>query len=304
MKIPACIAIFFNLLQFLHSQVVDWNSTYTKGNGNPLYQDSCSQGFIQSPIDVTNSNSYYNFSIAIVYENYSSVPAMSSSNMYINVTDPGSGVNMGNLLFERYGYLAQFNLADIRVKIPAEHTINGVRGSMEIQLIHRKVIGQYFTQNQNLQIPDANINLGISLIYSETVSNTGDNGFAKDLITAFSTKSTNLPLSKYLLTLGKKFFLYEGAETNYPCDENFNWIIFNDIINIDTNSLNIIKNAYIAKYNSGSNVKSVSPLGGRPVYRNFKLGADDTKVYVYPVNSASAVKIGFIMMLAFCLFLI
>ena len=59
---------------------------------------------------------------------------------------------------------------------------------MEIQLIHKKVLGQIYPANQNIRIPDANMYLGISLIYSTNTSsiNNSDNGFAQNFISAFT----------------------------------------------------------------------------------------------------------------------
>lgn len=303
MKHSLSFMTLFITLQSMFSQLVDWNSTFTKSQSDPLYQDSCSSGFLQSPIDFTSSNSFYTNSITIVFENYSTVPSMRMSDKYINVTAT-QNINMGNIIFERNGYLSQYTLADIRIKSPSEHSFNGVRYSMEIQLVHRKILGQYFSQNQNLGLPDANSNLVVSILYSESTAAFTDNGFAKDLISAYSAGTQNLQLSKYRITIAKKFYLYEGAETNYPCDENFNWIVFSDVYNIDGTSLNTVKNLYSSKFTGGSNVKTIAPLAGRPIYRNFKLGSDDNKVYVYPINSSSVVTLGFAMMVLFCLLLI
>ena len=286
-----CVTLIFILcLTKIYSQV-NWINQFTSPQGNPLYQGTCNNGFIQSPIDVNNQNSYYNFSIGFVYENYSSITTgLTMSDMYINVSN-NTGLNIGNIILERYGYLSMYNLTDVRIKSPSEHTVNGVKGDMEIQLIHKKNIGQYFTQNQNVPLPDANTYLGISLIYTNSQSNNTDNGFAKDLINAYKSGGKNLNLHSYQLTFGKKFYLYEGSETNYPCDENFNWIVIADIFYIDQSSLSVVTSKYNEKFIGGTNVKSLAPLGYRPIYRNFKLDSNDNKVYVYPINSSTVSQV-------------
>ncbi len=282
--------IFLITFMKVYSQV-NWINQFTSPQGDALYQGTCNNGFIQSPIDVNNQNSYYNFSVGIVYENYSSIlTGLTKSDKYINLNST-AGLNLGNILFERYGYLSMYNLTDVRIKVPSEHSINGVKGAMEIQLIHKKNIGQYFTQNQNVPLPDANTYLGISLVYTTSNSNYTDNGFAKDLINAYNLGVKNINLHSYQITFGRKFYLYEGSETNYPCDENFNWVVFADMINIDTTSLSVVTNQYNQSFVGGSNVKSLGSLGARPIYRNFKLGSNDNKVFVYPINSSTVTKV-------------
>lgn len=286
--------IFNFMLKSIFSQI-NWSNTYTVAVGNPLYQDSCASGFIQSPINLNLTSSYYTNVMSIVYENYttntSAVPTM--SNKYINFTD--SAMNYGSILFERAGYISLYNLTDIRIKIPSEHSIAGVKGVMEIQLIHKKVIGQFYQPNQNVMLPDANTVLGISIIYTDQPANFSDNGFAKDLIASYQSGNVTLGLNlnKYQITLGKKFYLYEGAETSYPCDENLNWIVMSDFYSVDS-SYTAIKSKYANAFTGNSNTKTIAPLMNRPIFRNFKVNNTDTAVYIYPINSSDGLKFSLI----------
>jgi len=299
------IFILFFAISSINSQKNWINNFTTNSTPNNLYQNTCQKGSLQSPVDLALNSSYYNSSLTIVSENYKNITPsqIRTSDMYINLTIPS---DLGSIVLERYGYLNLYSLTDIRIKYPSEHSINGIKGSMEIQLIHKKVLGQIYPANQNIRIPDANMYLGISLIYSTNTSsiNNSDNGFAQNFISAFKNiSSPNVALNTYNITLGKRFFLYEGSDTNYPCDENFNWIVFSDFFNIDSNSLSTVLTTYMPLFIGPSNIKLNANLDYRPIFRNFKMQSNDTQVYVYPINSSSRMRVELILISIILLFL-
>ena len=172
--------------------------------------------------------------------------------------DPNSIIKFKNKFYE---------LSKISFHIPSMHTVNGENYDMEAILYHCN----------NTSSCESGVAISVFLQKGH------EHGSCENFISQFinqapaeeSPKEKDIKVdSKWsaeaLIPKDKSFYYYEGSLPHPPCDETWQWIIFEQPVNIGKTNYETFK------YNINSNVRPVRPLKNRVVYYNSSYIADST----------------------------
>lgn len=150
-------------------------------------------------------------------------------------------------IFEGYKYA----LKQIHFHEEAEHTIDGIRYPIEIHLVH------YSDEAQDYLVlgilgKAGNDSAPIALLESYLPIKEGE---IKIIDTPFD-------LTKLLPIQSESFMHYKGSLTTPPCSETVNWIVFNNIIEMSMEQVDLLKNLMPIH-----NYRTTQPLNGRSIYQ-------------------------------------
>jgi len=186
--------------------------------------DLCSSGKQQSPIDVITDKTEcvrhgeagaQKFRIDLHYQ-----PTVN-----LSVSNSGNAINVaGNLGFATVGGCnpcngQEFDVTNVALRQPAEHTINGRRYLAELQITHQKKGGseQIISSVFFYQQPDGGFH----------------NGFLEqldffNLPAATQSKALlgSVDLNKLYEAFRGEFYSYAGSTTSSPCSENVTWVLY------------------------------------------------------------------------------
>ena len=116
-----------------------------------------------------------------------------------------------------------YTLSELQIHSPSEHTIEGQRYDMEIQLIHA---------------PPAHSSIGVNTTILSLLLEEGEHNPMLDAI--INGTSINF----YTMIPGANittYFMYYGSMTSPPCTEAVNWVIDGDIFTADAQQLEYFK---------------------------------------------------------------
>lgn len=268
---------------------------YTDSNLNNW---ACSSGLRQSPIEFNLTNSTYSEMIGIISDEYqpiiNAVVQMTSNNL-IEVVSLGAQDSWGYALIQYSGYVMKFDLKQIVVHSPPEHTVDYISSEIEIQLIHQKDLDYTNDINKYQAKPDISEFLVISIPYAKNAATPADGNLIEILNTAYSEtlnqrNSVNIPLDTLNLVRGKRFFFYQGSQTFYPCNESHLHLLISDITSVSPSTLNKFKSIFQQKFLNSLNTKKTTGLGARAVIRNFFVSQDEAAKYEDPITLAENTK--------------
>jgi len=221
----------------------EWS--YSGENGPGGWADLAPEWFIaregkrQSPIDITEARlTGALFPIVLEYES-SGVNLTNTGHGIEQTYFPGSHVNIGNQKFE----LKTFDFHS-----PSEHTIQGQKYPLEMQLVHEGPIGQL---------------LIISVLFEEGPSNAFLSTLWPHLPTSPKTtteKADALINAAQALPLDKSYYFYEGSLSQPPCTEGVQWYILRQPAKLSADQLSAFTKLY------SGNVRPVQPLNERRVW--------------------------------------
>ena len=242
---------------------------------------SCSAGRRQSPITLRADNSTQSDQYNLVNDNYKSFDnvILTFNDNLLEITDRSNYIagsnNKGFVTFSYDGYMYKFDLEKIVVHVPSEHQVEGYRTDIEVEYIHKKDLNYVSTVNFNRKLPDVSEYLVVSTLYAVNGTNS-DNDFLENLKNYFySTGITNnyLGMNLDLLSSGimraKRSFFYKGSDTQYPCNESHFRIVIADIFKVPQTTVDFYSATYKSKYLGETFAKTIAPLNGRDIYRNF-----------------------------------
>ena len=273
------------LIFFASSAITQNISNYERLNLNNW---ACNDGRRQSPIDLNEKSSNFTLNYSIIYENYKSFEdvVLTFQNPLLEISDKVNLLNnskdKGYVVLTLNGFLHKYDLEKIVINTPSEHFLNGIEADLEMSFIHRKDIDYETEVNSFKKNTDINQYLIISFLYSVNGTNS-DTGFidnVRNYYNALGVTENTVGMKFDVFNSGlikdKRFYLYSGSETVAPCSETHLHYVVADVYKISQESVNFYKNRYQFKYNnldenqiSPNFRKSISPLNGRPVYRNF-----------------------------------
>lgn len=268
------VFIILTIIAFISCQI----------NYKQLYHSSsaCLNGRLQSPINLTETDSNFNSTINILYDTYNALKNVQlrfdERTLFIN--NENIEESLGYVTFSRNGALKKYALKRIEFIYPGEHKINNVASDLEIKFIHEQVIFFETDVNQFRKLVDSNTNLIISIMY-RTNSLISDNGFLSELLaTANGNHKTELDIDSYGLIRDRQFYFYEGSFSYNPCNENVNHIVINKPFLIKPEEKTQIDTLFRSKYVNANTAKEVAPLMGRKVMRNYALAHELSSGYL------------------------
>lgn len=160
------------------------------------------------------------------------------------------------------------SLKSASVHVPSMHTINGVQHDMEI-ILYYKIAGNMNPTAQNYT-PGG---VAVSILFQRGV----DYGPANNFFNAFVHKLPNdrESVKEYNISVGDKwsaesvipvekqsYFYYHGSLPFPPCEENWRWIVFEDIVGIGGNIIDTLSIAF------NGNIRPIKALGTRAIAYN------------------------------------
>lgn len=227
---------------------------YEYENGPTTWGGICSTGVDQSPVDFERvkqmpSKGQAQFKFNYTPETKATVINTGHGTMQVNFP-AGQTCSLGDREFE----LLQFHF-----HAPSEHSMDGVRGAMEVHLVHKdKATG------------------GLAVLGSVmTVKSFSNPVVAKALSDAPVDPGEPLPLSgpidlmKLLPEKTEKgnrpFMHYIGSLTTPPCSESVDWFVFRDPVSVSPFQV-LDFQSFLTKGDSlGRNSRPLQALGNRPV---------------------------------------
>lgn len=161
-------------------------------------------------------------------------------------------------------------LKQMTIHTPSLHTINGVQYDMEVVLYH-KLTGTLNSKDPNF-MPGGT---AISILFQKGVDygkqNTFFNSFINQLpvdTASSSSKEIDIPVGEswgpeLIIPELKSYYFYPGSLPFPPCEENWKWIVFDEIQNISSNIIDTLGIAF------NDNVRPTMRLNGRvPAYNS------------------------------------
>lgn len=242
--------IFLLVFPLIYSQIA-----FNENN----WSGTCEAGRLQSPINIEAS---YNF---VENKNYIEILSRDYEPIYNKYFTIKNNSTI-SLDYDKKGYISVqinknklvYNLKELQIHIPSEHTINSNQTSLEFSLIHEK-------DSKNITADDKFNTLIISMLYKSEASI--DNALVNEW--KFNNNGTivssNITLNKYFKPQ-HGFYHYQGSLTSPPCSENVNWIIFENYSYLSPGQMNQIKQFASKLFTNGNNSRAVKSLRSRNLY--------------------------------------
>jgi carbonic anhydrase len=197
-----------------------WGCALAIGVGSSI----AAHAAVQSPINITSYNTYYNPSLPAFNFNY-------SSNTTLDVHNTGSpdeeatikafvGAGAGSLTLGGTTY----DLLQFHFHAPAEHLINGVASALELHFVHQSTVGELLVVGQLFEV--GAFNSSIDPIFSDLPQSSVDqktvNGF-----------NLNALLPNTLTS-----FRYDGSLTTIPYTGGVKWNVLTTRSSLSQTQLN------------------------------------------------------------------
>jgi carbonic anhydrase len=274
----------------------NWNY---QQNGND-WECECIEGKEQSPIDLPPIQSTIESIIKPVFE-YVTVGSKISDSSLDKFLEKGQSLkiiykeNMLRILHHNFGRVITFDGAiyqaeEIQFHTPAEHTINGEKFDMEMQVIHYGLtkgdIGKQFILSVLFKAKAGVINnfLCDLDIFSLPNAQTKESDITNDLFIpkvfySFDEDREEAKDSSNIKHMRPfSFYTYQGSLTSPPCAENTVVVVASEIQKVSLTSLNMFRETQTKSYLRDSNNdillsdgvehnnRNVQDTNGRPVF--------------------------------------
>ena len=199
--------------------------------------ETCELGRDQSPIDVSVTEEGESTEIEFDYESTSNVEVVDNGKTIEVDYEPGNNITIKNEVYE----LVQFHF-----HTPSEHTIDNESSAMELHLVHQNEAGELAVIGILMEAGAENDT--IASIWSAIPS---QNKAAQNSGITIDTAS--------LLPEDKTFVSYDGSLTTPPCNEQVNWNLLLEPIELSVEQIETFESLY--PYNA----RPIQPLNGRSI---------------------------------------
>ena len=242
---------------------MSFDNKWNYKNDEEWKDSKCTNGKRQSPINIDTSNlSSCNMlcNIAMKY---------SASKCHVMVKNNTPIINFDNGSFIKYINRRKIlQLRSMTIHVPSMHSVNGNKFDMEVILYH-KFAGNLFTDSKN-HVPGGT---AISIMFQKGNDYGKHNAFFNSFINKIPANNT---LKEIDVKVGKKwgpeliipkkksFYFYSGSLPFPPCNESWEYIVFDEIQDISSNIIETLKLSF------NDNIRTISPLNGRVVSYNSK----------------------------------
>lgn len=221
------------------------------GSLSPSYA-ACSNGKLQSPVDISKDHSVFGKELQTLARKYS----------IANATLTNNGFNIGVHFWENSGGTAiidgkNYILRQLHWHSPAEHRLNGEQYAAELHLIHQAEDGTLSVIAILLQIGEPEPLL--AKIQDKLVELANEKCGGDEVAhVALGDLDT-----KHLRKKTRKYYRYIGSLTTPPCTENVIWNVLGKVRTISQQQLEALKAPLDPVYKN--NARPVQPLNGRKI---------------------------------------
>jgi carbonic anhydrase len=213
------------------------------GSLRPEYAP-CGSGSLQSPIDIRPSDppgvQPISYTPLMFQYRSQALKAVNDGREVRVLAVPGSELHVRG---ERY------TLQELRFRVPGAHRFNGASAAGEIHLVHRDKLGRIAIVAVPLQV-GRRLNSILVRILRGLPERPGEQVFHDQI-------GIN-PL--FLIPSERDYYSYTGSLDTPPCSEPVLWYVMAHPLELEADQLRRIAQI------TGSNVRPVQPLNGRPVY--------------------------------------
>ncbi|NQX12570.1 carbonic anhydrase family protein [Microbacteriaceae bacterium VKM Ac-2855] len=200
---------------------------------------SCATGTQQSPIDIPSSTSLAG-----------PLLTLDSERSEGDVEDTGHtvqvGADNGTSRVEYDG--TSYELAQMHVHTPSEHTVDGVAAAAEFHFVHQSETGD---------------RLVVGVLAVEGAESSAYDAFAENAAATVGTNADpeiDLDVAA-MLPATLDHYAYEGSLTTPPCSEGVQWIVLSTPIELSAQQLDEVDEAH------PGNTRPAQPLGERSITR-------------------------------------
>ena len=244
-----------------YSDSINWKTDYPKAKGKN-----------QSPINIDKSKTQTCDLLCQIALNYT------YSNCILSVKNrtPIIYFSSGNYI-KHEATNDILSLKAMTIHSPSLHSINGVKYDMEVVLYH-KLGGGLDKRSQNF-VPGGT---AVSILFEKGVEHGEQNNFFNSFVYKIPNDKDSLDKNidvdvgeewgpNMILPELKSYFYYEGSLPFPPCEENWKWIVFEEIQQISPHILDIINLGF------QNNIRPLKPLGSRKISYNSKIDFPKSK---------------------------
>ncbi len=237
-----------------YSNSISWKKTYPAAAGKE-----------QSPVNIDVDKTVGCDLLCSIAMKYSA----SKCNVRIQNKTPIINFDTGSYI--KFIYTKEiYSLKSATIHVPSLHSVNGVLYDMEIVLYH-KTAGPIFTGDKNYTPGGC----AVSIMFQRGIDYGPQNSFFNSFVhklpndTEATIKELDIPVGdswgpEMLIPQSKAYYYYNGSLPFPPCEENWRWIVFEDIQGISANIIDTLSIAFM------NNTRPVKPLGTRVIAYNSK----------------------------------
>jgi carbonic anhydrase len=264
------------------------------------WECECTEGKEQSPIDLPPIKSTIESVIKPIFE-YVTVESKLGKNSLDKFLKAGENLkiifkeNMLRILHNNFGRVITFDgtiyqAEEINFHTPAEHTIDGTKYDMEMQVLHYGLtkgdIGKQFILSVLFKAKAGVVNHFLSDldVFSLPNSRSTESDITNDLFIprvfhSYDEEREEAKNSSFIKHMKPfSFYTYQGSLTSPPCAENTVVVVASDIQKMSITSLNMFRETLSKSYLQDSNndimltdglehnIRNVQNKNGRPVF--------------------------------------
>eukprot|EP00928_Gymnodinium_smaydae_P021854 TRINITY_DN18557_c0_g1_i1.p1 TRINITY_DN18557_c0_g1~~TRINITY_DN18557_c0_g1_i1.p1 ORF type:complete len:970 (-),score=213.34 TRINITY_DN18557_c0_g1_i1:61-2871(-) len=227
---------------------------------------TCAEGKLQSPIDIDTSKATVvkndNFLHICRWKPVSRLHVVNNGHSFTIANQQMGYIDMVG----ENGFMAYYQVMQIHVHMPSEHTINGKQYHGEIHIVHAKQVTVEELDTNDLLVAAIPLEIGAQ-----------ENPLLRQLLFPTNARHDILGQQEYeesdypvdlMRALGPvidgPFYTYNGSLTTPPCTEGVKWMVFET-----PQSMSAEQWVYFKKYFANpANNRPIQPLGERRLARN------------------------------------
>jgi carbonic anhydrase len=205
--------------------------------------ESCTQGELQSPIDITETQRVTYTPLLFRYRS-----------QLLEAENTGRGVRLisppGSALVVRG---QAYDLSEFSFHVPGLHGFQGVAAAAEIHLLHRDSRG------------------GLVIVAVPLAAGERENRILDRILEYLPTRPGERVRQRqvginplFLLPVDRSYYRYTGSLVTPPCTEPVLWFVFREPLEVSADQIQRIAAA------TGTNARPIQPLNGRPVFSLFR----------------------------------
>ncbi|XP_048136727.1 alpha carbonic anhydrase 7-like [Rhodamnia argentea] len=206
---------------------------------------TCSNGSMQSPIDLTSENVQVVAHLGRLNRSYE------ASNATLKNRGHDIMLRWEGVAGSIYVNGTQYLLKQCHWHSPSEHAVNGRRFDLELHMVHESPKGEAAVVGVMYKLGQPDTFLSSLTKYIEWIAGTHEVQRAVGIVNPNRIK------------IGCKYYRYEGSLTVPPCTENVTWTVVQEVRTVSREQVKLLREA--VRDDSEFNARPLQPTNRRPV---------------------------------------